>query len=66
MTNESPTTEMENKKPTLVVLTSGERLEFPEERIEGVMTDAGLIPWDEVEGFFVWHVASGRYLFIPQ
>jgi hypothetical protein len=30
------------------------------------MTDAGLIPWEEVEGYWVWHEATQRRMWIPQ
>lgn len=50
----------------LVQLVSGERLEAPEERDDGVLTDAGLHSWEDVEGFWVWSHIAGRYLFIPK
>jgi hypothetical protein len=53
-------------RDTLVELTSGERLAAPAKRDDGVVTDAGLIPWDEVEGFWVWSKTSQRYLFIAK
>ena len=55
----------EQQHPKLVVLDSGERLECPEERPDGVVTDADIIPWDQVDGFLVWHEPSSRYLSIP-
>jgi hypothetical protein len=57
---------MARKHETLVQLTSGERLACPVERNDGVMTDAGLIPWRQVEGFWAWSKTYGRYLFIPK
>jgi hypothetical protein len=53
-------------RDTLVELTSGERLACPEKRDDGVVTDAGLIPWRQVEGFWVWHKRMGRYFFIAK
>lgn len=49
----------------LIQLTSGERLEAPEVTDHGVMTDAGLIPWDEIEGFWTWSRAIERRVFVP-
>ena len=56
---------MMTKKTTLVQLTSGERLESPEQRDDGVMTDAGLIPWDCVEGFWAFYRPTQRWMFVP-
>ena len=50
---------------TLVQLTSGERLAAPEATDRGVMTDAGLIPWNQVEGFWTWSRALDRRIFVP-
>jgi len=53
------------QRTELVQLASGERLEAPEPMDGGVMTDAGLIPWDEVEGFWTWAPAIARRVFVP-
>jgi hypothetical protein len=55
----------ENLGP-LVQLKSGERLARHEETVDGVVTDAGIIPWEEVDGVWSWNNATGRYVFIPQ
>jgi len=52
--------------PKLVALDSGERIECCRECNDGVWTDAGLIPWEWVDGFWCWHAPIGRYLFIPK
>lgn len=53
-------------KEKLVAIDSGERLTCFGETNDGVLTDAGLIPWEWVEGFWVWHAATGRPMFIPK
>lgn len=53
-----------DKTPT-VQLTNGERLAYPEQRTDGVMTDAGLIPWDEVAGFWAHCRCIEEMVFIP-
>lgn len=55
----------ENLGP-LVQLTNGERLTRLDETPAGVVTDAGIIPWSDVEGVWSWNQATGRYMFIPQ
>jgi hypothetical protein len=55
----------ENLGP-LVQLKSGERLVRHEERVDGVVTDAGIIPWSDVEGVWSWCQWMGRYMFVPQ
>lgn len=52
-------------KETMVQLTSGERLEAPEAQDHGVMTDAGLIPWDQIDGFWCWCESAERRVFVP-
>ncbi len=51
--------------PTLVVLTTDDRLVSHGDTDAGVITDAGIIPWADVEYFLVWHVATQRYMSIP-
>jgi hypothetical protein len=59
-------TRQAKKEPMeLVQLASGERLEAAEQTDHGVMTDAGLIPWDQIEGFWTWSRTIGRRVFIP-
>ena len=50
---------------TDVQLKDGTRLSEPEQRNDGVMTDVGLIPWGDVEGFWSFHKATKRWMFIP-
>lgn len=50
----------------LVAIDSGERLTCFGETNDGVITSAGIMPWDCVEGFFCWSGPLGRYLFIPR
>lgn len=50
---------------TLVVLTSGERLEVRGEDDHGVRTDAGLHAWADVLGFRVWHAKRQTWVSIP-
>ena len=49
----------------LIQLEGGDRLEWDEQTNDGVMTDAGLIPWSWVAGFWCWYAAGQRYLFVP-
>ena len=55
----------ENEPQELVQFTSGEKLEAPEVTDSGVMTDAGLIPWDQIEGFRTWSQTIERRVFVP-
>jgi len=52
-------------KAKLVVLTSGERLEFRGEDNRGIHTDAGIHDWSEVIGFRVWSESHQRWFSIP-
>ena len=51
--------------PKIVVLMSGERLEFRGEDHRGIHTDAGIHDWSEVLGLRVWNVAEQVYMSIP-
>ena len=55
------------KKPTSrVVLTSGEELEMTSKMMDnGVMTDAGLICWNQIEGFKHWVNSRKTWIFTP-
>lgn len=49
----------------LVLLDSGERLEFRGEDERGIHTDAGIHDWSEVLGFYVWSEQHQRWFSIP-
>lgn len=51
--------------PKCIRLESGELLEAGEEKIDGVMTDAGLIPWAWILGWMIWDAKRGRYFSVP-
>ena len=59
------TQQAKKERVELVQLTSGERLEAPEVTDHGVMTDAGLVPWDGIAGFWTWSRAIERRVFVP-
>ncbi len=48
-----------------VQLIDGDRLAAFEETNDGVFTDAGLVRWDEIAGFWSWHKPTSRWMFIP-
>jgi hypothetical protein len=52
--------------PDFVVLTSGERLVCDTKTPEGILTDAGLISWEDVLGLLTWWEDLGMYVSIPQ
>lgn len=54
---------MKTKK--IVVLVSGERLEFRGEDARGIHTDAGIHNWSEVLGLRVWCEAIESWMSIP-
>jgi hypothetical protein len=62
----SGSADADRRHETLVELTSGERLAAPETRDDGVVTDAGLISWSDVRGFWAWSRQLGRYVFVPK
>ena len=49
----------------LVVLESGERLEFRGEDERGIHTDAGIHDWSEVLGFRIWTEAQKMWMSVP-
>ena len=54
-----------NTKHATLVQVGGDRLEVVSESANGVKTDAGTIPWNMVDGFWVFHKPTQRMLFIP-
>ncbi len=52
-------------KTRMVQIKNGERINAYEENTVGVFTDAGIIPWDDIDGFWSFHAATQRWMFIP-
>lgn len=62
----APTTQAQTCHPNLVQLTSGEKLEAGEVCQAGIRTDAGLIPWKQIDGTWFWSDRLGGYTYNPK
>lgn len=57
--------EKNESKRTMVATRQGERFDCCGETNNGVQFDGGMIPWEDVVGFWCWHRATKQWMFIP-
>lgn len=48
-----------------IILHGGDELEFDKETNDGVMTDAGLIPWDWITAYRCYSQVHNKWFTIP-